>query len=92
MWPLQAVLALIGWFSFKFQYGKNKENTPDGEGKGALQVKTRAEVHSEQGPPVLVDPPVPEVKTPPTQSELERRVEEAEKVGEVRRSPESSLT
>ena len=49
-----------------------------GEGKRALQVQTRAEVHTEQEPPVLVDPPVPEVETALMQSELERKVEEAE--------------
>ena len=37
---------------------------------------------------MLADPPVPEVEQAPTQSELERRVEEAEKLGEVGRLPE----
>ena len=63
-----------------------------GESKKALQVRMRAEVHSEQEPPALVDPPVPEVETPPTQSELEKRIEEAEKLGEVGRLLESSAT
>ena len=58
------------------------------EGKRALPVRTKVE----QGPPVLGDPPVPEVGTPLTQSELERRIEEVEKLGEVGRFMESSLT
>ena len=63
-----------------------------GEGKRALQVRTRVEVYSEQGPPAPADPPVLEVETPLTQSELERRVEETEELGEVGRSPESLPT
>ena len=60
--------------------------------KGGMQeVRTEAQVHAEaQEPPALVDLPEPEQA--PTQSELERRVEEAEKLGEVGRSPESSPT
>ena len=53
------------------------------EGKRALHIRTREEVHPEQEPQVLADPPVPEVGTAPTQSELERTEEEAEKLGEV---------
>ena len=53
----------------------------------------RAEMHAQpQEPPVLADPPVPEVETPPTQNELEKRIEEVEKLGEVGRSPESLPT
>ena len=63
-----------------------------GEGRKALQVRTRGEVHSEQQPLMPTDPPVPEVETPPTQSELEKRIEEAEKLGEVGRLPGSSST
>ena len=50
-------------------------------------MMTWAQVHAEaQEPPALADPPAPEV-TPevPTQSKLERFVEEAEKLGEVGR-------
>ena len=71
---------------------RTKKTLRMGEGKRALHIKTRAEVHSEEEPPVLVDPPVPEVETATTQSELERRAEEAEKLGEVGRLPESLLT
>ena len=39
------------------------------------------------GTPAPVDPPVPETEQAPTESELERRVEEAEKLGEMGRSP-----
>ena len=35
---------------------------------------------------------MPEVETLPTKSELEKRIEEAAKLGEVERSPELSLT
>ena len=45
-----------------------------------------------QEPPVLVYPSLLDVETPPSQSELEKRVEEAEKLGEVGRSPETSPT
>ena len=83
---------LIGWFSFKFQFGQNQENTKKGEGKRALQVWTKAEEHTEQEPPVPVDPPVPEVETTPMHSELERRVEEAETLGEMGRLLETLWT
>ena len=59
-----------------------------GEGKKALWVRTKVVLHSEQEPPAPVDPPVAEVETPPTQNELEKRIEEAEKLGEVGRSLE----
>ena len=54
-------------------------------------MKTWAQVHVEE-PPALVDPLVPEVETPPTQSELEKRFEEAERMGEVGRLLGSSPT
>ena len=41
---------------------------------------------------MLADPPVSEVETSPTQSELEKRIEEVETLGEVGRSPESLQT
>ena len=70
-----------------------------GERKRALQVWSTAEVHAEpQEPPALVDSSVPERETPPVQSELptwselEKRVEEAERLGEVGRSLESLPT
>ena len=34
---------------------QTKKTPRIGKGKGALQVRTRVEMHSEQGPPVLVD-------------------------------------
>ena len=54
-----------------------------GEGKRALQVRTREEVHVEaQGPPTLVDPPAPEIEQQaPTQEELEQRVRGWERWG-----------
>ena len=54
-----------------------------GEGRKALQVRTRVDVHAELEPPALVDPPVPEVETPPTWSKMEKRIAEVEKLGEV---------
>ena len=39
-----------------------------------------------ENPPVLADSPGPEVEQAPTQSELQSRLEEAEKMGEVGRS------
>ena len=69
---------LIGWFSFLVS--QEQKNTQNGEARKALQVRTRAEVYTEQ------EPPVPEVEAPPTSSEMEKRVEEAEKLGEVGRS------
>ena len=58
-----------------------------GKARGPSQVRTRVEVHSEQESPVLADPPVPEVETAPTQSELERSGggREVGKGGEVAR-------
>ena len=62
---------------------RTKKTPRMGESKRTLQVKTRVELHCRLKPPVLADPPVPEVEPVPTQSEVERRVEEAEKLGEV---------
>ena len=91
---------LIGWLYLSNSSMVTTKKTPRmGEGKWALQVSTRAEVHVEaQEPPALADCPVPERETSPvwcelpTQSELEKRVEEVERLGEVRSSPESSPT
>ena len=56
-------------------------------------MKPQAQVHAEaQEPPALVDIPVPELEQTPTQSKLERRVKEAEKLGEVGRLLELSPT
>ena len=71
---------------------RTKKTSQMGEGKRAPQVQTRVEVHIEPAPPVLADPPVPEVEWSPTQSNLERRVEEAEKLGKVGRLSELSPT
>ena len=80
------------WLDFFSSMARTKKIPRMGEGRKALQVRTRAEVHSEQEPPALADSPVPEVETHPTQSELETRIEEAEKVAEVGRSPETLPT
>ena len=48
-------------------------------------MRTRVEVHTEPAPPAPAEPPVSEVEQAQTQSKLERRVEEAEKLGEVGR-------
>ena len=58
-----------------------------GGGK-VLQVRTWAQVHA-AGTPSAGRPPVPEVEVPPTSSEMEKGIAEAEK---VRRLPESLLT
>ena len=42
--------------------------------------------------PVPVDPPDPDMEQAPTQEELAQWGREAERLGEVGRSPESSLT
>ena len=48
---------LIGWLSlFEFREMARAKIMPrKGEGKKAMQVKTKAQVHAEPGPPVLVD-------------------------------------
>ena len=57
------------------------------------KVKTQVEVHAAPvEPPALAKPPVPDVEAPPTLGEMERRKVETEKLEEVRRSPELSLT
>ena len=72
---------------------RTKKMPQMGEGKRVLQVRMRTEVQEEaQEPPVLVDPPAPEVEQAPTQEELAQQVGEAERLGEVGRSPESSPT
>ena len=76
---------LIGQFSFKFHMARTKKTLRIGEGKRALQVKWITT-------PSTSRPPAPEVEPGPTQSELERTVEEAEKLGEVGSLPESSPT
>ena len=81
------------WLPFFSSMAKMKKTPRMGEGRKALQVQTRAEVHVKPvGPPALVEPPVPDVEAPPTPSEMERRRAEAEKLEEVGRSLESSLT
>ena len=66
---------------------RTKITPKKGEWKKAMQVKTKAWVHAGLEPPMPVDPPVLEVEKALTQSELERRVAEAERLGEVGRSP-----
>ena len=43
-------------------------------------------------PPILAEPPIPDVDAPPTPGEIERRRAESEKLEEVGRSPESLPT
>ena len=83
---------LIGSLS-NSQHGQNKEDTINGEGKRALQVRMRVEVHAEaQESPVLVDSPAPGIEQQaPTQEELEHRMREAKRLGEGG-SQELSLT
>ena len=71
------------WLAFFSCMARMKKMPRMGDGRKALHVMTRAEVHSEQEPPVPADPSVAEVETPPTQSELGKRIEEAEKMREV---------
>ena len=44
------------WLAFFSSMARTKKMPRMGEGRKALQVRTRAEVHSEQEPPVLADP------------------------------------
>ena len=72
---------------------RTKVTPRKGDDRRGWRLRTQAQVHAEaQEPPMLVDLPVPEVETSPTQSELEKRGEEAERLGEVGRSPELSPT
>ena len=64
-----------------------------GEDKRDKKMKIQAQVHAEaQEPPSASRLPSARGRTAPAQSELERGAEEAEKLGEVGRSPESSST
>ena len=80
------------WLVFFSSMARTKNMTRMEEGRSVLQVRTRVEVHSEQDPQHWQTAPVPEVVTPPTQSELDKRIEEVERLGEVGRLPESSPT
>ena len=81
------------WLAFFSSMARTKKRPRMGDGRKALQVRTWAEVHVEPvEPPALVEPPVPGVEAPPTPGEIERRRAEAEKLEEVGRSLESSLT
>ena len=83
---------LTGWLS-NSSMARMKVTPRKREDKRGQRTKTQAQVHAEaQEPPVLVDPPVPGYQEAPTQSELDRMVEETEKLGEVGRSLESSST
>ena len=66
------------WLVFFSNMAGIKEMPRMGEGRKALQVRTRADVHAEQELQVLVDPPVPEVEAPPTLSSMEKRIAKAE--------------
>ena len=81
------------WLVFFSSMARTKVTPRKADEQKTKKVKTRTEVHAAPvDPPVLAEPPVPDVETPPTPSEIERRRAEAEKLEEVRRSPELSLT
>ena len=74
---------LIGWLSLFLtsSMARTKKTLQMGEGKGALQVRMRAEVWEEAWePPAWVDPLAPEMEQAPTQEELAQQVREAERL------------
>ena len=77
------------WLVFFSSMARTKIMPRKGEKGKPKKVKTRAEVHAQpEEPPVPVELPVHEVEAPPALSEMERRRAEAEKLGEMERSPE----
>ena len=63
---------------------RTKVTPRKGEGKSSKEVKKWAQFHADQASPAPSDPPVPELEqAAPTQNELEKRVEEAEKLAAV---------
>ena len=84
---------LIGWFSFNSTMARTKIMPRKGEEGKNQKVKTWVEVHAAPvEPPVLAEPPVPDVEAPSILGEMERRKVEAEKLEEVGRLPELSTT
>ena len=85
------------WLIFFSSMARTKKTPRMREGRKALQVRTRAEVHAAPEeepvePPALAEPPVPDVEAPPILNAIERRMAEVEKLEEVGRLLESSLT
>ena len=75
------------WLVFFSSMARTKITPRKGEKGKPKKVKTRVEVHVQPE-----EPPVPEVEAPPTPSEMERRRAEAERLEELGRLLESSLT
>ena len=71
---------------------KTKVTPKKGKEECLQKVKTRAQVHVELAPPALVDPPGPVQEIASSQEELNKRIEEAEQLEQVGRSPEPSPT
>ena len=80
------------WLAFFSNMARTKMMLRMGEGRKALQVRPRAEAHAKLEPQVLAETPAAKVEAPPTPSEMEKRIAEVEKLGEVVGLPESSLT
>ena len=85
--------------SLQFQHGKNKKDTKNGgRKKGPPSMNQGRGACRGAGTPISGRLPIAERETPPVQSELptlselEKRAEEAKRLGEVGRSPESSPT
>ena len=83
---------LILSLSFEFENGKDKRDPKRGKEEHVWKVKMRVQVHAEPAPPVPVDPQAPVLETPPSQEELNKRIEEVEQLEQVGRSPESLPT
>ena len=82
-------------FPFEFQISRNGEDQNHAQKGGAEEgcaSKNKSTGACRARPPMPEDPQVSEVEKAPTQSKLERRVVEAERLGEVERLPESSPT
>ena len=71
---------------------RTKVTPKKGKEEHVQKVKTRIQVHTELAPPALVGPPVPVQETPPSQEELNKRIEEEEWLEQVGRLPESLPT
>ena len=73
--PCKAALA-SDWLAFFSSMAQTKITPCKGEKGKPGKVRTRAEVHALSEPPVLEDPPVPEMETPPIPQEIEKRIAE----------------
>ena len=84
---------VFDWLVFFSSMARTKIMPRKGDKKKTKKVKTRAEVHAApMESQTSAESLVPDVEVPPTLSEMERRRAEVEKLGEVRRSLELSLT